>query len=54
MKARNEVLESFSWSVLVAIKMARPGQAWRDGRIISELSEHLFIMNWLINDGRLK
>lgn len=24
MKARNEVLESFSWSVLVAIKMARP------------------------------
>ncbi|ENY9070444.1 hypothetical protein KTQ81_24940 [Salmonella enterica subsp. diarizonae] len=49
MKARNEVLESFSWSVLVAIKMA-----WRDGRIISELAEHLFIMNWLINDGRLK
>lgn len=27
MKARNEVLESFSWSVLVAIKMARPGLA---------------------------
>ncbi|EDS7589467.1 DUF2913 family protein [Salmonella enterica subsp. diarizonae] len=65
----NEILESFSWSALVAIKMA-----WRDGRVMSELSEHLFIMswlatakkrkifprtvsaemNWLINDGRLK
>ncbi|HGI9863937.1 TPA: DUF2913 family protein [Salmonella enterica subsp. enterica serovar Montevideo] len=65
----NEILESFSWSTLVAIKMA-----WRDGRITSELSEYLFIMSWLatarkrknfprtisaemdwlINDGRLK
>lgn len=69
MRDRSEILESFSWSALVAIKMA-----WRDGRIISELSEHLFIMSWLatarkrknfprtvsaemdwlINDGRLK
>ncbi|EDV0068804.1 DUF2913 family protein [Salmonella enterica subsp. enterica] len=69
MKDRNEILELFSWSALIAIKMA-----WRDGRITSELSEHLFIMNWvaaakkkknfprtvssemdwLINDGRLK
>lgn len=69
MRDRSEILESFSWSALVAIKMA-----WRDGRIMSELSEHLFIMSWLatarkrkifprtvsaemdwlINDGRLK
>lgn len=69
MRDRSEILESFSWSALVAIKIA-----WRDGRIISELSEHLFIMSWLatarkrkifprtvsaemdwlINDGRLK
>lgn len=69
MTDRNEILESFSWSALVAIKIA-----WHDGRIISELSGHLFIMSWLatarkrkifprtvsaemdwlINDGRLK
>ncbi|EHU7139293.1 DUF2913 family protein [Salmonella enterica] len=69
MTDRNEILESFSWSALVAIKMD-----WRDGRVMSELSEHLFIMSWLatakkrkilprtvsaemnrlINDGRLK
>lgn len=40
MTDRNEILESFSWGALVAIKMA-----WRDGRIMSELSEHLFIMS---------
>ncbi|EJJ8281327.1 DUF2913 family protein [Salmonella enterica] len=69
MKDRSEILESFSWSALVAIKMA-----WHDGKIMSEMSEHVFIMNWLvkarkrkifprtvsseidwlINDGRLK
>ncbi len=42
MTDRNEILESFSWSALVAIKMV-----WRDGRVMSELSEHLFIMSWL-------
>lgn len=40
MKDRNEILESFSWSALVAIK-----RGWRDGKITSELSEHVFIMN---------
>lgn len=41
MKDRNGISESFSWNVLVAIKMA-----WCDGRITSELSEH-FYLNWL-------
>lgn len=68
MKDRNGISESFSWNVLVAIKMA-----WYDGRITSELSEHFLFemannseekevfsrtvsaeMDWLINDGRLK
>ncbi|EBH0782640.1 DUF2913 family protein [Salmonella enterica] len=69
MKDRSEILESFSWNALVAIKMA-----WHDGKIMSEMSEYVFIMNWLvkarkrkisprtvsseidwlINDGRLK
>ncbi|ECL5068770.1 DUF2913 family protein, partial [Salmonella enterica] len=69
MKDRSEMLESFSWSALVAIKMA-----WQDGKITSDYSEYVFIMNWLatarkrkifprtvsseidwlINDGRLK
>ncbi len=49
MKDRNEILESFSWSALVAIKMA-----WRDGRITSELSEHLFIMSWLATAKKRK
>lgn len=40
MKDRSEILESFSWSALVAIKMA-----WHDGKIMSEMSEHVFIMN---------
>ncbi|EIR4881507.1 DUF2913 family protein [Salmonella enterica] len=69
MKDRNEILESFSWAALVAIKMA-----WREGKITSGFSEHVFIMNWLatarkrkvfprsvsseidwlVNDGRVK
>ncbi|EEI4450204.1 DUF2913 family protein [Salmonella enterica subsp. enterica serovar Braenderup] len=69
MENRNEVLESFSWAALVAMKMA-----CREGTITSDFSEHVFIMNWLttarkrklfpqavsseidylINDGRMK
>ncbi|ENB7844739.1 DUF2913 family protein [Salmonella enterica subsp. enterica serovar Newport] len=49
MKDRNEILESFSWSALVAIKMG-----WRDGKITSELSEHVFIMNWLATARKRK
>ncbi len=69
MNDRNEILEFFSWSALVAIKMG-----WCDGKITSGLSELVFIMNWpatarkrkcfprtvssetdwLINDGRQK
>ncbi|EAS0615063.1 hypothetical protein GL503_08770 [Salmonella enterica] len=49
MKDRNEILESFSWSALVAIKMA-----WCDGRRTSELSDHLFIMSWLATAKKRK
>ncbi|HFZ9112107.1 TPA: DUF2913 family protein [Salmonella enterica subsp. diarizonae serovar 50:k:z35] len=69
MEKRNEILKSFSWAALVAMKMA-----WREGNITSGFSEHVFIMNWLatarkrklfpqtvsseidylINDGRMK
>ncbi|ELP6559346.1 DUF2913 family protein [Salmonella enterica] len=49
MKDRNEILESFSWSALVAIKMAR-----QDGKITSEYSECVFIMNWLATARKKK
>lgn len=69
MENRSEILETFSWAALVAMKMA-----WREGNITSDFSEHVFIMNWLatarkrklfpqavsseidylINDGRMK
>ncbi|EIT6900499.1 DUF2913 family protein [Salmonella enterica] len=49
MKDRNEILESFSWAALVAIKMA-----WREGKITSDFSEHVFIMNWLATARKRK
>lgn len=49
MKDRSDILEWFSWSVLVAIKKAR-----RDGRITSELSGYLFIMSWLATAKKRK
>ncbi|EAX5864792.1 DUF2913 family protein [Salmonella enterica] len=49
MKDRNEVLESFSWAALVAIKMAR-----REGGITSGFSDHVFIMNWLATARKRK
>ncbi|EBH8951118.1 DUF2913 family protein [Salmonella enterica] len=49
MKDRSEILESFSWAALVAIKMA-----WREGKITSDFSEHVFIMNWLATARKRK
>ncbi|EKY8362069.1 DUF2913 family protein [Salmonella enterica] len=49
MKDRSEMLGSFSWSALVAIKMA-----WYDGKIMSEMSEYVFIMNWLVTARKRK
>ncbi|EDU6367818.1 TPA: DUF2913 family protein [Salmonella enterica subsp. houtenae] len=49
MKDRSEILESFSWAALVAIKMA-----WQEGKITSDFSEHVFIMNWLATARKRK
>lgn len=49
MENRNEILESFSWAALVAMKMA-----WREGNITSDFSEHVFIMNWLATARKRK
>ncbi|EAO8184434.1 DUF2913 family protein [Salmonella enterica] len=49
MENRNEILESFSWAALVAMKMA-----WREGNITSGFSEHVFIMNWLATARKRK
>ncbi|MCB2249856.1 hypothetical protein KTQ81_23910 [Salmonella enterica subsp. diarizonae] len=49
MENRNEILESFSWAALVAIKMA-----WRESNITSGFSEHVFIMSWLAGYGQKK
>ncbi|EEJ6656549.1 hypothetical protein R545_22525 [Salmonella enterica subsp. diarizonae serovar Rough:r:z] len=49
MKDRVEILESFSWAALVAIKMA-----WREGKITSNFSEHVFIMSWLATARKRK
>ncbi|EDO4742399.1 hypothetical protein GKG82_14000 [Salmonella enterica] len=49
MENRNEILESFSWAALVAMKMA-----WRESNITSDFSEHVFIMNWLATARKRK
>lgn len=39
---KENVMLNFTWSALVAIKMA-----WKDKKISSPFTEHMFIMNWL-------
>ncbi|WP_446918754.1 DUF2913 family protein, partial [Klebsiella pneumoniae] len=42
-------LTHFSWCLIIAVKFAR-----QEGRIISPLHEHMFIMQWLGNAHKYK